>query len=102
MAEPYRVEFASAVVERHFADYLAGLDEKARRQIVARVETLRASPRPPGKSFGVLRPPLTIHWFVAQYRLRIGDHRVLYDVDDGSRTVVLIAIRRRSERTYRQ
>jgi len=37
--------------------------------------------------------------FTAQYRLRIGDYRVLYDVDDERRIVWILALRKRGERT---
>jgi len=35
------------------------------------------------------------------YRVRIGEYRVLYTIDDESRTVVVYRIKIRSEKTYR-
>ena len=35
------------------------------------------------------------------YRIRIGDYRVIYLVDDKNRTVVITKVDRRKERTYR-
>ncbi|MGD0766553.1 MAG: type II toxin-antitoxin system RelE/ParE family toxin [Dehalococcoidia bacterium] len=34
------------------------------------------------------------------WRLRVGDHRVLYSISDKARLVVALAVRRRSEGTY--
>lgn len=36
------------------------------------------------------------------YRIRVGPWRVLYLVDDGKRAVVITAVRRRRESTYRR
>jgi mRNA-degrading endonuclease RelE of RelBE toxin-antitoxin system len=101
MTGPYKVEFASPAVERQFAEYLRRLSEKSRRQVAERMDMLEEFPRPAGKSFKVLKPPVKILQFVAHCRLRIGDHRVLYDLDDERRVVVVMGIRRRSEKTYR-
>ncbi|MBI4311817.1 MAG: type II toxin-antitoxin system RelE/ParE family toxin [Chloroflexi bacterium] len=38
---------------------------------------------------------------VAQYRYRVGDFRLLFDINDREQSVVLLDIRRRNERTYR-
>ena len=35
------------------------------------------------------------------HKLRIGDYRVLYDIDDKKKTVWIFNLRRRSERTYK-
>ncbi|MEE9613889.1 MAG: type II toxin-antitoxin system RelE/ParE family toxin [Thermodesulfobacteriota bacterium] len=35
------------------------------------------------------------------YRVRVGDYRILYVVDDEARTVVIYRIKRRGERTYK-
>ncbi len=38
---------------------------------------------------------------IAQYRYRLGDYRLLYDINDGEQSILLLDIRRRNERTYR-
>ena len=48
-----------------------------------------------------IKPPLEVYSFTAQYRLTIGNHRVLYDVDDDTKTVWILALRKRNERTYK-
>ena len=35
-------------------------------------------------------------------RLRVGDVRIVYSIDDGARTIVILRIARRSESTYRR
>jgi mRNA interferase RelE/StbE len=35
------------------------------------------------------------------YRIRAGDFRVIYEVDDGERTVIVAIIKRREKDTYR-
>lgn len=63
------------------------------------VEALGENPRPLGEP--KIKPPLILYHFTAQYRIRVRDYRVLYDVDDTRKTVWVIALRRRNERTYR-
>ncbi|TAK27210.1 MAG: type II toxin-antitoxin system RelE/ParE family toxin [Chloroflexota bacterium] len=38
---------------------------------------------------------------VAQYRCRVGNLRILFDIDDGDRIVEILDIRKRDEQTYR-
>lgn len=38
---------------------------------------------------------------VAQYRYRVGDYRILFDINEESKTVEILDIRRRGERTYK-
>jgi mRNA interferase RelE/StbE len=35
------------------------------------------------------------------YRIRVGDYRILYTIDDDNRTVVVYRIKIRSEKTYK-
>lgn len=97
----YTVGFPSESVQKHFEKELAGLDEKPLIRIQDALEGLAENPRPPGKKFRFLKPPVTVYQYVASHRLRVGDYRILYDVDDTSRRVILLAIRRRTGRTYR-
>lgn len=62
------------------------------------VEGLSACPRPAGEP--KIKPPLVVYGFTAQYRLRVRNYRVLYDVDDKNRIVWIFDIRKRNERTY--
>ena len=38
---------------------------------------------------------------VARYRYRIGDYRLLFDIDDEAKIIEILDIRKRDERTYR-
>ena len=99
----YRVFFPHSTTERRFGRVLSSIrDKKVRARIMDAVESLAGNPRPFGdKPFKKLKPPLRFFRYTAQYRIRIGDYRVLYDVDDKKKIVWILALRRRSERTYR-
>lgn len=97
----YEVGFPSAAVEKSFEKELSRLGRPDLLRIKEAVDSLARDPRPQGKKLKALRPPVQISLFVAQYRIRVGDYRILYDIDDAARRVILLAIRRRSEKTYR-
>lgn len=87
MAKVYRVRFRSRSVRKE----LDALDDETYLRIVAVIYYLRENPRPAG----VKR--LIGH---EAYRIRIGDYRVLYTVDDKLKEVRVEAVRKRDERTY--
>jgi len=97
----YQVGFPSAAAEKSFERELSRLDRPALQRIKAAIDSLAENPRPQGKKIKALRPPIHISLFVAQYRIRVGDYRILYDIDDRAGRVILLAIRRHSEKTYR-
>lgn len=97
----YHVGFPSESIEKHFEKELACLDRNMITRIKGYVELLAEHPRPPGKKFKFLNPPVAVYSYAAKYRLRIGDYRILYDVDDVAKKVILLGIKRRSEKTYR-
>lgn len=97
----YEVGFPSAAVEKSFEKELSKLDRGLLLRIKGAVDSLADNPRPQGKKIKALRPPLRVSQFLAQYRIRVGDYRILYDIDDTARKVILLALRRRSEKTYR-
>lgn len=69
------------------------------KKILAAVTSLGENPRPKGEP--KIKPPIEVYNYIAQYRLVVADRRVLYDVDDRTKTVWIYAIRKRNERTYR-
>ena len=87
MTEVYRVRFRSRSVRKE----LDGLDDETYLRIVAAIHRLRENPRPPSMK------KLTGQ---EVYRIRLGDYRVLYTVDDRAKEVRIEAVRRRDERTY--
>jgi mRNA interferase RelE/StbE len=87
VVEVYRVRFRSRSVRKE----LDGLDDEIYLRIVAVIYYLRENPRPAGVK------QLIGH---EAYRIRIGDYRVLYTVDDKLKEVRVEAVRKRDERTY--
>ena len=80
----YDVTFA-----RSASKELEGLNEPLRSRIFDHIERLEANPRPGGcrKLSGA----------EDLWRIRIGDYRVIYSIDDSRRVVDVSAIRHRSE-----
>lgn len=96
----YEVKFPSASIEKKFERSLDDVfPAKLRLEIMQKIERLGIDPRP----YGVpkLTPPLEVYRYLAHHRLRVGPYRILYDVDDRRRTVWILALRRRSEDTYK-
>ena len=98
--QPYQVGFPNEAIQKHFEKELSDLDRSALVRIKQAIEAFGFDPRPPGKKFKFLRPPIEVYQYAANYRLRVGDYRVLYDVDEKEKKVILLSIRRRSEKTY--
>ena len=99
----YEVKFPSHSIEKIFEKALSKIHPvKLQEEIMKEVEKLADNPRPYGeKPFKKLKPPIQFYQYAAQYRIRIGNYRMLYDVDDEKKTVWVISLRRRSEKTYR-
>jgi mRNA interferase RelE/StbE len=70
------------------AKELAGLPSRDLQRVIARIQSLAEEPRPHGseKLSGAER-----------YRIRQGDYRVLYSIDEASRTVEIVKIAHRRE-----
>jgi len=78
----------SLFLKRSAAKDLEAVAAKDRRRIVDRIQALATEPRPPGveKLSGA-----------EKYRVRQGDYRILYTIDDGANTVVVVKIRHRRD-----
>jgi len=78
----------SVFLKRSAAKELGGLPLKDRRRIAARIGALADEPRPPGveKISGQ-----------DKYRIRQGDYRVLYTIDDPALTVTVVTIGHRGD-----
>lgn len=83
MAE-YKVVFARSARRE-----LEGLEATMARRIIGRVEALATNPRPPGcvKLLGA----------ADLWRIRIGDYRVVYSIDESARLVDIRVVRHRSD-----
>ena len=85
---PYRVELAPAA-QRQLRRLPPGDAARLRGPILA----LGMDPRP----LGVTKLTGSDFW-----RLRVADLRVIYDVDDAARLILVLKVARRSESTYRR
>jgi mRNA interferase RelE/StbE len=81
---PYRIEFLRSATRE-----LASLPKSGQRQIAAHINALADKPRPHGvkKLEGQER----------LYRIRAGDYRVLYEIDDDKSLVTIITIGNRRD-----
>jgi mRNA interferase RelE/StbE len=79
----YRIEVRLSAVKE-----LEAIPEKDLARVTARIQTLADNPRPPGceKLSGQER-----------YRLRQGDYRILYEVDDSRQSVTVVTVGHRRE-----
>lgn len=100
MVMSYQLIFPTKNIEKRFEKFQKWLSEKERRQIKESVLALKENPRPQGKTWKKLGNPVVLFQWVAQYRISIGDYRVLYDIDDERKNVILLGIRRKNENTY--
>ena len=68
---------------------LDDLPDPVRNRIVERLLALEQNPRPRGVK--------KLKGRAGEYRLRVGDYRILYVVDDAAQVVEIMAIRHRRE-----
>jgi len=96
----YKVKFPSTSIERKFFKELDSVQPKELRdEIVDAALSLARDPRPKGEP--KIKPPVEVYQHTAQYRISVDNYRVLYDVDDTTKTVWILALRKRDERTYK-
>jgi mRNA interferase RelE/StbE len=80
----YRVVFARSARRE-----LEGLQASVARRIIARVEALTTDPRPHGC--------VKLQGAADLWRIRIGDYRVVYAIDDNARLVDVRVVRHRGD-----
>jgi len=96
----YEVVFPSERVERSFQKVLSKVPADYQEAIVSAIRLLATNPRPQGKRTKKLIGQLIVSRFTAEYRLRVGPYRVLYDIDDRKKRVILLKLAKRDEHTY--
>ncbi len=76
------------LIKRSAAKELEGLPPKVRRRVASKIAALGTAARPPGveKLSGQ-----------EKYRIRQGDYRVLYSIDDSAQTVTVVKIGHRRD-----
>lgn len=90
MPDTYRIRYASRRVAKEIMDLPPEIFSRIDKVIMR----LRKDPKPPGCR--------KLHsQAIGQYRLRVGDWRVIYDVDDVANEVILLRIMHRRQ-IYRQ
>ena len=99
----YSVRFPTPSLEKKFGKQLSSIPQKnIREKIIKEVENLSQNPYPKNKRIlKKLRGKIPFVDKTAQYRIKIGDYRVLYDVDDDRKIVWIFSLRIRSEKTYK-
>lgn len=85
---PYQIEF-SRRAEKQFED----LPQQIQQRIRPRIDALAEDPRPPGVK--------KLEETENQYRLRVGDYRIVYEIQDAILLVILVRIGHRSD-VYRR
>ncbi len=100
----YDIRYPTARLKRYFDEFLQKKipHKNQRKKIVNEVGALASNPRPfHKKGFTEIKAPMRVFYHLAEYRLRIGDYWVLYNVDDKLKIVWILDIRVRAEKTYR-
>jgi mRNA interferase RelE/StbE len=80
----YRVTFTTSAARQ-----LRKLDPQARRRIQAAVELLSTDPRPPAAT--------QLVGGGGEWRVRTGDYRIVYEIDDGELLVLVLAVGHRRD-----
>lgn len=76
------------LIRKSAADELGSIPKKDLRRIVERIQSLADEPRPHGCE------KLSVQ---ERYRVRQGDYRIVYSIDDAGRTVEVFKVGHRSE-----
>lgn len=76
--------------EKAFLD----LPTKEAQRVKQAIEKLEQDPR----TYGTLKLENAP---VASYRYRVGNYRILFDIDDKARVIEILDVRRRDERSYK-
>ncbi|MDO8669847.1 MAG: type II toxin-antitoxin system RelE/ParE family toxin [Dehalococcoidia bacterium] len=76
-------------LSRHAIKDLDDLPDTIGQRTSAALEALAKSPRPPGCK--------RIKGAEDTYRIRVGDYRILYDVDDGESMVLILRVQHRKD-----
>ncbi len=78
----------NVAIKRSAAKEIEELPRDARRRVVTAIGTLAQNPRPPGcEKLSAME----------KYRIRVGDYRVVYGIDDELVTVVVVKVGHRRD-----
>ena len=96
----YQVGFPSERAEKEFHKILSKASKKEQQRILEWFDKLAIDPKPEGKSFKFLKGEVPVFQYLAYFRIREGDWRILYDIDEPAKRVLLLALRRRGHHAY--
>jgi mRNA interferase RelE/StbE len=80
---PYRID-----IQEGASKALRKLDKPVRERMAAAIDALASNPRPPGIKAVIGQP--------GAFRIRVGDWRVLYEIEDDQLVVLIVEIAHRS------
>ncbi len=80
----YEITYAQSALKS-----LRKLDQSVARRVLTAIDALARNPRPPGC--------LQLKGGSGEMRIRVGDYRIVYDVNDGEVVVLVLAVGHRRE-----
>lgn len=96
----YRLRFPTNSLKKKFDKKVSHAPKRIQEKVSEALNDLRKNPRPQGKP--KIKPPVSVAAYLAQHRKRIGNYRILYDLDDKNKIIWLLAFRGRNEKTYKK
>lgn len=96
----YKIVFPSERVERNVQKALEKIHSDYQAAVVQAIRSLASNSRPQGKRTKKLAGHVAVSQFTAEYRLRVGPYRILYDIDDQRKKVVMLKVLKRDEHAY--
>ncbi len=95
----YKVVYPTPSIQKKLEKTLKKIPANDQEALMDCIEALAWNPRPHDSI--KIDPGISISNMIAEYRIRVGDYRILYDIEDSRKTVYVMAIRKRNEATYR-
>ncbi len=83
-----------AVLTRRFKKQIFKFPRKEQIKIIAKIESGLSNPRQSAVKLEDTSPPV--------YRIRSGEYRIFFEVDDLKQIMEITDVKRRTTRTYRQ
>jgi mRNA interferase RelE/StbE len=79
----------SIVISKSVQKQIDNLTSDIQKRIIEKIQTLTDDPRPDGV--------VKLKGREREYRIRVGDYRVRYEVNDGDRTIKLLQCKHRKD-----
>lgn len=84
----YKLLFA-----RQYEKQLKKIPKDEQVRIINKIEKISGNPRVYSIKLASIHPPI--------YKLRVGNYRVFFEIDDEKKMVIITDVRRRTTQTYR-